>query len=302
MSSSDLPNLMERDQIVKFQTLDRFTETFGTEPARPAGTGFIYVLICIKQGKGHCFVDNEYIPLQPGSLILVNPFAFLHLDDTAYVQGFAILFTEEFLCRNALHEQLLYKTVYLPGRKVAFQLEGQEVGNNYIQSQITMFGWEYRLGQDPLLKSDFLHNILLGIVIYFHKLQLEAEQGQLDITEPLVKNQLVQFIQLLNTYFKEESSLQFYADKMNVTQYQLAQICKKAINWSPKAIMQEKLLREAKRLLLFDTMSVKEISYDLGFTEPTNFVKFFQQHTGVSPKSFRSEHAIRIPDEQDDAA
>lgn len=288
---------MERDQIVRFQTLDRFSEIFGTEPRRPAGAHFTYVLLYVKQGKGHCFVDNEFIVLQPGSLILVNPFTFLHLENTAYLQGVTILFTEEFLCRSTLHEQLLYKTVFMPVRKVCLQLGDNEIGNNYIQSQIGMFGWEYRLGQDPLLKSDFLHNILLGVIIYFHKLQLEAEQLQMDITEPLVKNQLVQFIQLLNTHFKEQSSLQFYADKMNITQYQLAQICKKAINWSPKAIMQDKLLREAKRLLLFDMMSIKEISYDLGFTEPTNFVKFFQQHTGISPKNYRLEHSVRLQDE-----
>jgi AraC-like DNA-binding protein len=39
-------------------------------------------------------------------------------------------------------------------------------------------------------------------------------------------------------------------------------------------------------------MSIKEIGYDLGFTEPTNFVKFFQQHTGISPKSFKISHCV----------
>jgi len=165
-----------------------------------------------------------------------------------------------------------------------------------------MFGWEYRLGRDPLLKFDLLHNILLGVIIYLHKMQLENENAQMDVLEPLAKGQVVQFVQLLNKHFKEQSSLQFYADQMNLTQDQLSQVCKKGVGWSPKAIMQEKLLREAKRLLLFDSMSVKEIAYDLGFTEPTNFVKFFQQHTGTSPKNFRVQNCIKGLDTQDKVA
>jgi AraC family transcriptional activator of pobA len=295
-------NVLEKDEIVQFRTLERFTSVFGTEPRRLDEGKFVYMIICIKQGKGHCFVDNEYVPLQAGTLLLVNPFSYLHLENTPYLQGVAILFTEEFLCRTHLQEQLLYKTTYGPNRRTFFQLGDNEIANNYLQTQVSMFGWEYRLGKDPLLKFDLLHNILLGVIIYLHKLQLESENAQLDIVEPFAKSQVIQFIQLLNKHFKEQSALQFYADQMNLTQDQLGQLCKKGIGWSPKAMMQEKLLRESKRLLLFDAMTVKEISYELGFTEPTNFVKFFQQHTGISPKNFRVENCIKGLKAQDSVA
>ncbi len=288
------PSLLEKEQLVKFTTLDRFTDEFGTEPRRLSDEPtFTYLLLYIKQGKGHFFIDNEYVPLEAGTLLMVHPFCFMHFETTSYVQGVVVLFTEEFLCRTYLYEQLLYKTIYTPNRIAFFQLKENEVGNNYIQSQMSMFGWEYRLGKDPLLKFDFLHNILLGTIIYMHKLQLERENVQLDITEPLAKSKVVQFIQLLNTHFREETSLQFYADKMNITLDQLTQLCKKGVGWAPKTMMQEKVIREAKRLLLFTQMSIKDISYDLGFTESTNFVKFFQQHTGISPKNFKVQNCIQ---------
>lgn len=295
-------NVLEKDEIVQFKTLDRFASVFGTEPRRLTEGKFVYILISIKQGKGHCFVDNEYVPLQAGTFLFINPFCYLHLENTLYLQGVTILFTEEFLCRTHLQEQLLYKANYSTSRRPFFQLANNEIENNYLQTQVSMFGWEYRLGRDPLLKVDLLHNILLGIILYMHKLQLERENMQMDIVEPFAKNQVVQFIQLLNKHFKEQSALQFYADQMNLSQDQLSQVCKKGIGWTPKAIMQEKLLREAKRLLLFDSMSVKEISYELGFTEPTNFVKFFQQHTNLSPKNFRVENCIKGLNTQDNVA
>jgi len=284
--------ILEKDELVRYDTLSHFTNDFGTEPRRLVENKFIYVLICVKQGSGRCRIDSDMIPLQPGTFLIVNPFSFLHLTDTRLVQGTVIIFTEEFACRTHLQEQLLYKTVYGPNMRAFFQVEKNEVAMNYIQSLVSMFSWEYRFGKDALMKFDLLHNILLGLLLYLHKLQLEKEHLTMDMMEPLAKSQVVQFIQLLNQHFKQESSLQFYADHMNITQKQLVLICKKGVGWSPKAIMQEKLLREAKRLLLFDIMSVKETGYELGFTEPTNFVKFFQQHTGISPKNYKITNCL----------
>jgi len=302
MRATNQQKLLERDELVKFQTLDRFATEFGSAPRRLKEERFTYVIIRVKQGRGQVYVDSERVMLQNGTLILVSPFAFLHLENVVYVQGTVILFTEDFFCRAPQHEHLLYKATFGPNRNTCFQMIDDEIGYSFLQSQLSMFGWEYRLGRDPLLKFDFLHNILLSVIIYIHKLQLEQELSTHDLQNPYTKSQVVQFIQLLNIHFREENTIQFYADKMNISADQLAQICKKGIGWSPKAIMQEKLLREAKRLLLFDAMSVKEVSYYLGFTEPTNFVKFFQQHTGVSPKNFRVEHCVKGLDRKEEQA
>lgn len=292
MSVTIQDKILEKDELIKYKTISHFTNDFGTEPRRLSEEKFAYMIIYVKQGNGDCRIDTDEIPLRPGSILMVNPFAFLHLKNTQLLQGVVLIFTEEFLCRTHLQEQLLYKTIYGPNMRCFFQLDSNETGLNFIQSQITMFGWEYRFGKDVFLKFDLLHNMLLGVILYLHKLQLEREGQTMDLVEPLAKSQVVQFIQLLNLHFKKESSLQFYADQMNVTMKQLVLICKKGVGWSPKAIMQEKLLREAKRLLLFDVMSIKELSYELGFSETTNFVKFFQQHTGISPKNFKINNCV----------
>ena len=292
MRNDQLPSLMEKDELVKVMSFEKFAALCTAAPRRLSEQRFFYAILSIKQGNGECLLDNELQVLQPGTLMFVTPFQFLQLKNVLYLHGTVILFTEEFLCRNHLHEQALYRMAYGKHRSFYFHLEEQQVDNNYIQSQLSMFHWEYRLGKDTLLKFDLLHNILLGIIIYIHKLQLDVEGGMYDLSEPMAKSQMIQFLQLVNTHYREESTLQFYADALNISQEQLAQLCKKAIGWSPKAILQEKILREAKRLLLFDMMSVKQIGYHLGFKDPTYFVKFFQQHTGISPKNFRSVHCV----------
>jgi AraC family transcriptional regulator, transcriptional activator of pobA len=59
---------------------------------------------------------------------------------------------------------------------------------------------------------------------------------------------------------------------------------------SPKVIISERVLLEIKRLLVHTNQSIKEIGFDLGFNEPTNFIKYFRQQTGQTPSEFRDSH------------
>jgi len=49
---------------------------------------------------------------------------------------------------------------------------------------------------------------------------------------------------------------------------------------------------EAKRLLAHTNESVKEIGYNLGFDEPTNFIKYFRKHSNSTPIEFREQFAL----------
>jgi AraC family transcriptional activator of pobA len=135
--------------------------------------------------------------------------------------------------------------------------------------------------------------MLLNIVLHIHKLQLAKSGKVYDTEEPFAKSKVVEFIQLLNAHFKEEHAIEFYADKMNVPSKALTLICQKGIGWAPKAIIQSKLLTEAKRLLLFDAGSAQDVSMELGFNDHAGFIIFFKKYMGISPKDYRTEHSIK---------
>lgn len=77
---------------------------------------------------------------------------------------------------------------------------------------------------------------------------------------------------------------------MNVSEKRLNQATTKTMGKSPKTIIDERVLLEAKRLLIHTTLSVKEIGYNLGFEEPTNFIKYFRKHTQKTPIVFRERY------------
>ena len=67
----------------------------------------------------------------------------------------------------------------------------------------------------------------------------------------------------------------------------LTRACRAMTGQTAKQIVDERVVLEAKRRLAHSDAAVETLAYQLGFSEATNFGKFFARHTGQSPGSFR---------------
>ena len=93
------------------------------------------------------------------------------------------------------------------------------------------------------------------------------------------------FFRLLATHYKNNRSVQFYADKLNLTPKYLSTSIKRTtgrpiLNWIHEAI-----LIDAKMLLRTTDLTVQQISEQLNFSSPSAFVQFFKKHTGKTPRN-----------------
>ncbi len=95
------------------------------------------------------------------------------------------------------------------------------------------------------------------------------------------------FIQLVNNFYIEKRTIEDYAVLLNVTPNHLSQSVKAATNKNALSYINERLLSEAKFLIQFTNFDIAEIAYELNFSDPANFGKFFKKHTGESPLKFR---------------
>jgi AraC-like DNA-binding protein len=100
--------------------------------------------------------------------------------------------------------------------------------------------------------------------------------------------------QLLKDYYKSGQlteygppSLQYMADKVNLSQNYLSDLLKKETGTSAKDHINEFLVNKAKNLLLSSEDSVSEIAYDLGFNYPHYFSRLFKNKTGLTPQKYR---------------
>jgi len=93
--------------------------------------------------------------------------------------------------------------------------------------------------------------------------------------------------QLLEDNYRQQHMPSFYADELNVSFKKLNDICKQHAGFTMSSMVKERLMLEAKRLLMHTDHSIKEIGYFLGFEDPAYFNRFFRKNEEISAGAFR---------------
>lgn len=91
----------------------------------------------------------------------------------------------------------------------------------------------------------------------------------------------------LESTFASQRSLRYYAARLGYSQSTLSRACLAVEGRPAKQVIDRRVGLEAQRLLAHSAASVAEIAHQLGFSETTNFVKFFRRMTGRTPRAFR---------------
>ena len=117
--------------------------------------------------------------------------------------------------------------------------------------------------------------------------KMQMEKASLKITAA--------FLALLEQQFPIESqhpiqlrSASQFAKHLNIHVNHLNRTLKETLNKTTTHVISERILQEAKALLLDPNISVADVAYVLGFTEATHFNSFFRKYTKVTPTEFRS--------------
>ena len=92
---------------------------------------------------------------------------------------------------------------------------------------------------------------------------------------------------LVEENFRRERLLAFYAEKLAMTPDRLNDQVKRATGVTAGHLIRQRVLTEAKRQLVFTNQAIHEISYDLAFSDPSHFARFFRKQTGTTPQAFR---------------
>jgi AraC family transcriptional regulator, transcriptional activator of pobA len=92
---------------------------------------------------------------------------------------------------------------------------------------------------------------------------------------------------LVEDHFRRERYIAFYAERLAMTPDRLNDHVKRAIGVTAGHLIRQRMLTEAKRQLVFTSQAITEVSYDLGFSDPSHFARFFRKNTGMTPHGFR---------------
>lgn len=96
-----------------------------------------------------------------------------------------------------------------------------------------------------------------------------------------------QFNQLIEQHYKQHWTLPQYANELGLTTARLNDICRRISGLASKRLVADRVMQEARRLLVLTAMSVQEAAYELGFKDPAYFARFFKKNAGETASEFR---------------
>jgi AraC-like DNA-binding protein len=100
---------------------------------------------------------------------------------------------------------------------------------------------------------------------------------------------MIRLCQLVEIHYKEQRAAAFYAGIIGLTAKRINEILREKSGTTISGLINQLLLLEAKRELFHRRFSVKEIAYNLGFSDQSYFARFFRKHTGMTPEQFKAK-------------
>jgi len=278
------PGLPQEIEVIKIK--DLFAKNRG-KLTLPHRSDF-YHIIWIERGKTTHFVDFNPVKIPKNSILFIGK-SKVHLFDSAGgFDGKIILFTDNFFFKNQDDIDFLNSTIVFNDLLETSPLKLDGISKN-LSSLLALM--ENAIADQQLtsrrdLLQNYLHNFLLLCDAEKRK------QGFTEIPKGPDRDYAILFISLVNEHFAKIKSVQQYADMIHISEKRLSRATAAVLGKSPKEIINDRVLLEIKRLLVHTNMTIKEIGFSLGFSEPTNFIKYFRQQAGNTPSEFR-EHWLQ---------
>ncbi|UOQ52217.1 helix-turn-helix domain-containing protein [Hymenobacter cellulosivorans] len=240
-----------------------------------------YLLVFVKQNQGRHWVDMTSYERKNRTLYFTAPHQILVKEAPTPFWGTYLTFTNEFLTlqQNAALREL--PLILNPHN--GHELLLSDADWTFVEEMLAKLSAEY---QRP---GEWQHRMLTAyltvLLTYLSRLYTEQFTGG-----ELSADQL-----LLQTYrarieesFRELHEVSAYAEQLHISAGHLSEVVKAQSGRPAIKHIHERLVLEARRLLFYTPLALKEIAFDLGFSDASYFNRFFKREVGVTPAEYRS--------------
>jgi AraC family transcriptional activator of pobA len=253
-----------------------------------------YSVILFTKGKGRLVINNDSYNVKPQTICIIAPDQFHSFEGIEEAEGIVFFFCQDFYVEEFSFIRLLnlYSYTSQTGTEVCnpcVDLTDNEFTS--INSVIGSIQNEYE-AYTPSNSSAVIIRSQLNIMLLKLTELYETKSGKSNKNDSIIIHSLSH---LVDSYFIKEQQLGFYTSAFNLSESQLNDICQKHFNLGLKKILQNRLMQEARKLLLSSELSVSEIAYKLNFEDNSYFNKVFKSKTGLTPKRFRDIHKRFVP-------
>ena len=242
-----------------------------------------YFLVLITKGTGTHEIDFKKYSVRTGSLFLLRPGQMHNWKLTTDCQGYIYFHSRDFYEAGFTSEHLQDFSFYASQHSTpTLILKGKSFF--YIKELLNHLLEEYK--KNERFKKQKLRALVNLIYIEISRLYTFS-------TEDLKENyqdKLRKFEGLIDAHFREHKTANDYAELMNISEKHLNRISKACLNKTSTDLISDRMILEAKRLLLQSKWSVTQIASELGFKDNSYFNRFFKKRTSETPVGFLNKY------------
>lgn len=242
----------------------------------------MYQLIYVQTGHARIHIDGEELIEQAPCIITIPPsvvhgfeFGRENTNGSVITVSQLVLLDERFLRDFPFTEEMLRIPQVVP-------LKHHPEDTRFIERIVAQLGEEYRDNRTG--KKQMFEWLLYSLLLKVGRL-IDAAHRSRD--EDHYERLYRQLVQLVERHYREHLPTTYYAEQLHTTTTSLNRAGTAVADKNVSELLHDRLTLEAQRMLIYSSIPVSLIAYDLGFSDPAYFSRFFKRRTGVAPSTFR---------------
>ncbi|AJE22264.1 helix-turn-helix domain-containing protein [Azotobacter chroococcum] len=264
------PDLLHCESIAQRSSLHHWE----IKPHRHAD---LFQLLYVREGEALAEVENQRLRLAEAAIQVVPPLCVHGFRFSEDIQGYVLTLATPLVAHL---EELLGHSLGVQG---GFACHPAGTDRAWLDLLFETLFREYR-GHEPgrELQLQSLVNLLM-VWLGRRERRRAAPLG----ASKRSRQYLARFMRLVEQHYREHLPVDEFAHRVGLSGVHLNSLCRQLVGQSALQVIHQRLLLEAKRNLIYTTMTVNELSDALGFNDPAYFSRFFRRLAGQSPKAFR---------------
>lgn len=271
-------------QYSTFKHEDLFILTdFNCQPAQELlDEQGMYKVVWSRENLVNITIDGYEMTIKKDHVVFCTPLNIMKIPlGTAGIISF--VFNKEFFCIQTHDDQVSCNGFLFFGSSEPQMVELCEKEKTQFSTMLSLFEEDFVIKDQ--LQGEMLRSLLKRMLIVSTRMLKE------NLPNPSINNAnmdlIRQFNLLVEKHFREKHQVKDYADLLFKSPKTLSNVFHKYGEKTPLMVIHDRILLEAKRLLLFSDETLEEITYRLGYTDSGHFSKFFKKNEGASPRQFR---------------
>lgn len=246
-----------------------------------------YEILWFQGGFGKHTVDFIDYDVKPGTIFFLAPGQVHHFDRKEGYEGVAIKMCTDLMkdpIGGGFGQMALKYTTFHSDDSTPYYIIEPATATILEPLVKEMEEESHRYGEAGNI--DILKSLLC---IFLAKIQRYGKhEAALNLNMQKPAHQLfIQFRRMVEQEYTRLHTVQEFADHLNVSIRTLNKSVSECSSKTPLTYINDRVLLEAKRLVRYSNLMVKEIARELGYDDPSYFVKFFKRQTGYLPSDFR---------------